>query len=93
MILGDTVIVEFQCNELLDLSLNTRLALGITEMETHPRGRVPGQWSVCQGRAGPGEETGLDWTGRDSRKDSPRVSWRKGRCWHIKLLACESGTS
>jgi hypothetical protein len=37
MILGDTLSIEFQSNELLDLSLNTRLALGITEKETHPR--------------------------------------------------------
>lgn len=68
MILGNTVFVEFQCNELLDLSLNTRLALGITEMETHPRRRVPGQWSVCQGRAGQGPGRG-DWT---------RLGFKKG---------------
>ena len=36
LILGDALSVEFQCNELLDLSLNARLALGITEKETHP---------------------------------------------------------
>jgi hypothetical protein len=36
MILSDAFSVEFQSNELLDLSLNARLALGITEKETHP---------------------------------------------------------
>lgn len=36
MILRDALSVEFQGNELLDLSLHTRLALGIAEKETHP---------------------------------------------------------
>jgi len=37
MILCDALSVEFQSKELLDLSLNARLALGITEKETHPK--------------------------------------------------------
>jgi len=44
MILRDTLSVQFQSNELLDLSLNTRLALGITEKETRP-----GEWRVSVG--------------------------------------------
>ena len=36
LILCDVLSVEFQRNELLDLSLNARLALAITEKETHP---------------------------------------------------------
>jgi len=46
MILRDTLAVGFQSNQLLDLSLNTRFALGITEKETGP-GRwisVPEEW-------------------------------------------------
>lgn len=35
MILQDSLCVEFQSNDLLDLSLNTGLALGITENEFH----------------------------------------------------------
>ena len=51
LILGDALSVEFQSNELLDLSLNARLALGITEKETHP-----GQWvrTKGEGRCGMG---------------------------------------
>jgi hypothetical protein len=55
MILRNALFVEFQSNELLDLSLNTRLALGITEKETHPRVscRKAGRWYIellaCEG--------------------------------------------
>ena len=34
--MGDLTNVDFEINELLDQSLNTRLALGIIEKETHP---------------------------------------------------------
>jgi hypothetical protein len=48
MILGDALFVEFQSNDLLDLSLDTRLTLGITEKETHPwvSSRKAGGWHV-----------------------------------------------
>jgi hypothetical protein len=36
MILRNALCIVFQGNELLDLSLNTRLVLGITKKETHP---------------------------------------------------------
>ena len=36
LILYNALSVEFQSNGLLDLSLNARLALRITEKETHP---------------------------------------------------------
>jgi hypothetical protein len=55
LILGDALSVKFQSNELLDLSLDARLALGITEKETHPRVscRETGRWYIellaCKG--------------------------------------------
>lgn len=75
MILRDALFVEFQRNDLLDLSLNTRLALGITEMETHPG------WTVGE------YARRLDWDNQSAHPGYPvgRLGAGTLSCWPARV--------